>query len=396
MARKKYDIAVIGAGLNGLIITHSLAKAGKKVILVESADRLGGVFQEHNMKLGKLPDFFSNQKYFSEAAENFSRWCSRLFGEETAFVKVNPSTKTFDSGKFKDFIGFGDKAPVFVDELTAYTNTEKLQMQTSFSSITQSYIQELEALENVDILTNSILTAFHPLEGQIDLIEVNDGKKIEADEYVFTGSLFSLDSLSEEVEVLTKSQKQSLAKANSFTAVHLEFVHPGNELPIEEDFVLSAAKEKSQACYGQFSLADNFSGAQAEAYQMSTWLSFVESNLTNDMETTGNLVREMKRQVKRAFPEAIDNAVFERVVVTPDSHCTNKVKVKDLKSTNFPNFYILSKELDESDGIMGRVKTAVDFLDEKDISLSSFSAVEDVDIVDKAVDKNENTHSPEL
>lgn len=396
MARKKYDIAVIGAGLNGLIITHSLARAGKKVILVESADRLGGVFQEHSMKLGKLPDFFSNQKYYSEAAESFSRWSSRLFGEETAFVKVNPSTKTFDSGKFKDFIGFGEKAPIFVDELTAYTNTEKLQMQTSFSNITQSYIDELESFENVDILTNSTLTAFHTVEDQMDLIEVNDGKKIEADEYIFTGSLFSLDNMSDEVEVLTKAQKQSFAKATSFTAIHLEFVHPGNELPIEEDFVLSAAKDKSQACYGQFSLADNFSGAQSDVYQMSTWLSFVESNMTNDMETTGNLIREIKRQVKRAFPEAIDNAVFERVVVTPNSHCKNKVQVKDMKSANFPNFYILSKELDECDGIMGRVKTAVEFLDERDISLSSFSNLENVDIVDKAVDKNENTQSPEL
>ena len=389
MARKKYDIAVIGAGLNGLVISHALAKSGKKIALIESQEKLGGIFQDSTTRLGSLPDFFSHLSFNKELEENFSRWTSKIFEEqEQSYLKPELVTKTFDSGKFKDFVGFGDKSPDFVDEITEYTNSTKLQMQTGFTEIVKSYISDLEQSENVDILFNSTLTGFHLEEGRLDLIEVNDGKKIEADEYIYTANLFTLNEL-DEIEILSKAQRQSLAKASSFTAIHLQFIHPGSELPIDKDYILAAAKDKSQACYGQFSLATNFANAQAEAYQISTWMSFVESSLTNDMELTGNLVREMKRQVKRAFPEAIESSEFERVFVAPNSHCTNKVKVKDFKSDKYPNFYILSRELDEVQGVMGRIHTAVQLLDELDIALAKFQSPEIVDTVENSVDNLE-------
>ncbi len=42
MSAKSYDVAIIGAGHNGLVAATYLAKAGQKVVILEASDRIGG------------------------------------------------------------------------------------------------------------------------------------------------------------------------------------------------------------------------------------------------------------------------------------------------------------------------------------------------------------------
>ena len=55
MARKKYDYVIIGGGLTGLICTHALVNAGKKVALVEAQAHLGGISQVKRSPFGPMP-----------------------------------------------------------------------------------------------------------------------------------------------------------------------------------------------------------------------------------------------------------------------------------------------------------------------------------------------------
>ena len=43
MSARSYDAVVIGAGVNGLVAASYLAKAGKRVLVVEARNKLGGL-----------------------------------------------------------------------------------------------------------------------------------------------------------------------------------------------------------------------------------------------------------------------------------------------------------------------------------------------------------------
>lgn len=382
MARKKYDFVVIGSGLTGLICSHALVKAGKKIALVEAQEKLGGSLQKRISPNNIMEPFLNRFVTNENVEENVQRWASKLISSDNPLTKFEQTTKIYDSGKFKDFVGFGKRAPEFVDVIQNYTNTEKLEFTESLGSLVQNIIAEIETYEESDIFTSSQLTNLKIEDGRVDLAEINSTKNLEADEYIFTGSAHQLLALELEDLISTKN-KQKLAKPDFWTAIHLEMLHETDEAPTENDFILMAGTDSAIPSYGYFSEPTNMRGALDKSYQQSQWISFVEANLTNDMELTGNLVREIKRQVKRAHPEHFDTKTFERISVYPLSNGLAELQLESFKQPNLENFRFMFKEGDRANNILGRIDSAIQLLDELDLEIASFNNV------DKAVDKAE-------
>jgi oxygen-dependent protoporphyrinogen oxidase len=52
---RKYDMAIIGAGISGLSFAHYCAKSGLDTIVLEKSERVGGCFHSHRFDLDKKP-----------------------------------------------------------------------------------------------------------------------------------------------------------------------------------------------------------------------------------------------------------------------------------------------------------------------------------------------------
>ena len=387
MARKKYDIAVIGAGLNGLILAHALGEQGKKVALIEANEKPGGLYQATMNKTARLPEVFQSHTFQAELNESFQRWSAKVDPGRDLFVRRTFRTKIFDSGKWKDFLGFGDKPPAFVDQMNPYCNSEKVQSLVDLSQLSEAYTAAIEQHTGIDLFVHSHWTAVAGNDHKIESIDINDGKKVEAEEYVYTASLWYLEEGLRQ-QILQKNQLQALAKADCFSSVHIQCLHAVQDAPDDSDFILSAAKEKTQACYGQLRNLQERSSEDGAALQISSWMSFVEQSQSSDMEVTGDLLREMKRQIKRAFPELFSGCVYERVFVSPHSHCQIERKDAGKRPTPWQNLSLIPREWDRGSGLMGRIDAAVQWLDERDVPMAELSLSTD-SFVGKSVDSQQ-------
>src|SRR5690349_1965670 len=61
MATEKYDVVIIGAGHNGLVAAAYLAKAGKRVLMLEANDEIGGA----TTSVRAFPDFDARLSRYS-------------------------------------------------------------------------------------------------------------------------------------------------------------------------------------------------------------------------------------------------------------------------------------------------------------------------------------------
>ena len=86
-----YDVAVIGAGVAGLAAAHDLLHAGKRVIVLEARDRIGG--RTRTEAFAGVP-LDHGAQWFHQGDHNLLRWAA----EEVGFRTEKQSTPNFFSG----------------------------------------------------------------------------------------------------------------------------------------------------------------------------------------------------------------------------------------------------------------------------------------------------------
>lgn len=329
-----FDYIIIGSGITGLISALGLKKKGFDVLLLDDADFPGGNCRSVYSPVGLVDNGLKHIPLLNNLDfDAIGAGLSFLLDEKLNWIKLENSPITFANKELKRFVGFGDYAPDFHKQLSYYLSPEKVvfsienQGQSENSSMGELLSHMSRALGDL-FLPKSMVTQFHfDASNNIEYVVVNGVKNISALNYVYCGSPKSLTKLMDGSGMPAKF-KQKLAKATYWTTICLDFFHGKIISDRREMHMLNGTtNDEIGPCVGLFhapvekakspgseSLVD-ISGDGI--YQHSQWLTYLDEESSRDTEAMGAILKKIKKQIKRAYPEAFDNLVSERIAVLP-------------------------------------------------------------------------------
>ena len=188
---RTYDYLIIGGGLTGLIIARKLSRSGADVALVEAETSIGGSHRPATLAKNKI----ENGLRFLPKNDLLIKALSQLETElNFPLIKnIKPvQQKTYEAAGFKDFLGFGEKAPAFYDQLKHFLSTEEIELTIPVYEL----MEKLAADFTGDILTRNIVTRFHSAADEISAnknlitnVTVNGSKTLYAKNFIFCGAV---------------------------------------------------------------------------------------------------------------------------------------------------------------------------------------------------------------
>lgn len=312
-----YDYVVVGSGLTGLSIAERLARETSNVLLLEAQDFVGGT--NHPAQLVKQP--INNGLRFYPATE-FSLKVLAQFESQLEHVVVDTiednHIQTYEAAGFKDFIGFGDKAPEFYDQFSYFLSQRKV----SFKYEPHEWIRILKEKFQGTLMTKSIVTKFgfeSQNEGEelkLTHVVVNGTKSYHAHNFIYAGSLKELALMIPD-QIMNHRNKTKIQKNRYWQAVCVDLfhqqVHENHNL-----YVLNGTTDDDIGpCVGRFLPPEINVEGQISVGQISQWQSFIDSEDAEDIENIGLVLKKIKRQIKRAFPELSETIQNERIYVSP-------------------------------------------------------------------------------
>lgn len=343
----EFDSVIIGGGLAGLIAAHQLEGTGRRVALIEGLDALGGSCRpsqnragpvDHGLKF--IPD--------SEEAREALAWLSGVLGSEITFESVEAPPLTYDDGKFKPFIGFGDQKVRTAGEVAAYAKDRYLRL----SSTPKDWVPRLAESFTGSLQTQSYITKFLTDDEFIIEAWINGAKRISGREVLFCADPKQLVRLLPDSHVPGRL-KQKLLKGEVWTSANLDLIHAGPVTESQAVHVLKGANE--EPCVGLFH--SPVTTEEGEQIQLSQWLTLVPRDLADDDETVAGALKQIKRQVKRAYETSLDGLLQERIIVSPSSHgdLTGALP-DDGRWPKLQNLWVISGLLDSEKNLIGTLR----------------------------------------
>lgn len=305
---RTYDYLVIGGGLTGLLIARKLSASGADVAIAESEVSVGGANRPALLAKNKI----ENGLRFLPKNDLLIKALSQLESElNFPLIKdLKPvQQKTYDASGFKDFVGFGEKAPAFYDQIKNFIASDEIELTIPIYEL----LEKLTADFKGDILTRHIVTRFQATgedNHMITHVTVNGSKTVAAKNYIYCGPVKDLHLLLEDNQLNARA-KAKLKKAPYWMAVQLDLVHQKTVATDHHIYILNGTTDDEIGpCVGRFY---NNPGEQ----QLSQWISFIDFESSEEAENYGEVLKKMKRQIKRAFPESLEGLIAERISVSP-------------------------------------------------------------------------------
>lgn len=300
--KKSYDILIIGSTPAALITAFELTQQGHSCAVVDGAEQLGGVFRpiSYNEQL-----FTSHLEFVGADTKSYMSYIKELLPHaEATEVEVGPIT--FHNGQVQPFLGFGETSFDAIDEGVYLTNPQRLQWNVTTSEIIAAFKERFKG----DILLQSQVTQIDFVDGVVK-VQINSSDTTTAQKiYFFENPVWLSELLTKGQHSVPKSVIQKLGKVNLWTSVSLTFLHKYPLTEANAVHVLSGAKE--QMCFGRFTTENDRS--------ISQWVSFASPELSADSESLGAILREMKKQIKRMYPQFTESVEKEFISIVSNSY----------------------------------------------------------------------------
>ena len=342
-----YDYIIIGSGLTGLTIAQRLSLESKNVLVLESLDETGG----SNRPTPFAGQTLNNGLRFYPATDASLKALNNLEKQLNLSIiqsieENNP--ETYDSHGFKSFVGFGEKSPQFYDQFSYFLSTRYVQLSLQ----PWQWVQNLKENFKGTMMPRSFVTklGFEDLEAKhpkLTHVIVNGKQNYYAHNFIFTAPVKELTFIVPD-EIMNARQKSKLSKSKSWQAVCVDLLHPTETEPASNLFVLNGTTDDDIGpCIGQF-----------VSREISQWLSFIDVESAEDTENIGNVLKKVRRQIKRAFPELADKIQKERIFVSPPISGGELKLNANLTYPHIENLWIGSATAATGPNLLGSLQTA--------------------------------------
>ena len=341
-----YDYIVIGSGLTGLNIASHISSETKNILILESENDIGGA----NRPASLHSEVIENGLRFYPHTELSSQVLFQL--ENFLGLKLIGPTKenhpeTYEASGFKSFVGFGEKSPEFYDQLAYFLNKSEIQLTIPVHQIIQLMKEKYQG----EILTRSYVTKFNFTDNKLTHVTVNGTKHFHSNNFIFTGNVRDLNLLMPD-EFMGHRAKAKLKKDTAWMGLCLDLFHevPEGTALVEKDnlFILNGTTDDDIGpCVGRFS------PALTPQKQISLWMSFVDVDTAEETENIAEVLKKMKRQIKRAFPEMAEHIKGERLFISSPLSC-GEIKMNANGTLHkVDNLWIASPQVSKYPNLLG-------------------------------------------
>ena len=326
---KAYDSIIIGGGLSGILVAQKLHSSGQKVKLFEASEKLGGRFSRGFLPF--LPTDVDQQTCF--------QWLQSL-GLQSEITEQPHRPQIYENGAFQDLAGFGDTKIAGADYYLPLLSTTECKVTPS---IHQEYQRLLTQLP-FEYQTLAELTQLTKTEENLNVATINDEHQIGFKNLVFTAAPQKLLQCLP-ADLLALKSMARLSKQEYWGSINVQYHHEtAVNAPEGVLFLTSQGQD-----------LDVVAGRVTEQGHKSQWMTLISMESIEDTEKITQILRAIRRQIKRPYPEALNNSK-ETLWITPFSH-GGDLPASQIKGIS--NLWMAHSSLFQLDPLWGSIKAAM-------------------------------------
>lgn len=339
MSQHTFDYAIVGAGLTGLSLAAALSRETNNIVLLDGADTFGGLTRPISFPTGTLDNGLRHIPA-TDLNELALEHLESLLGLKLMKSVIDAPPVTFEDGSLRPFVGFGDRSPEFYDQIAPLLNPRFFELHLAPREWPALLMEKFTG----QFMPRSHVTRVNVENEAVTHLTINGAKSVKASQVIYTGAVKPLAVILG--DLLNPRQKQKLSKNSYWTAVCLDLCHAKHVTSELALHVLNGTTaDDIGPCVGRFE-----PGA-ADAMQASQWMTFLDEEVTEESEIVAHALKKIKRQIKRAYPEALEGLVRERILLAPMVSGTGDLKLNaDQSFPGVPNLWIGSAALARTRG----------------------------------------------